>query len=301
MGHLFRAWPFLQAVALVALLAPASHRAGAETAPAWKAARAGQPDIELTLRARLALQQTESIPGTVGVSVQDGVATLWGAVPSPAAARHAREVISQLPGVAQVRDELHVEPEGQPTHDPLTGSFGPPARRAEPLVPFMPRTRGSLVGRPADGGAGPDRDALWRPPATPPVPVPNNSPQVLPGMPEQVVPFLPLRSGRPTSPGRTAGLGTEGALLLPPIRIPAPPRPQPDQPMAASPPPLAGQVMRLCQGDARYQGLYAEVRDGVVFLIGTVTTWEDVHEAAQAIGVLPGVRRVVLESVRLKP
>jgi osmotically-inducible protein OsmY len=96
-------------------------------------------DSLLTLAARTHLARDAALaPLNLGVSVRNGVATLWGAVPSSDLARQARDRLRQLRGVAEVRDELTVTtPEGE--------RVVPPSVLAQPAPPAEPRRTGPAV------------------------------------------------------------------------------------------------------------------------------------------------------------
>lgn len=94
-------WPVL------ALLALASSAATAD--------EHGTRDCLLTVRARQALAREAALaPLNLGVTVREGVATLYGSVPSPALARLARETVAAVQGVLEVRGELEIRPPDDP-------------------------------------------------------------------------------------------------------------------------------------------------------------------------------------------
>jgi BON domain-containing protein len=152
-------------LAVLALAVPlAAARAEAPRLP--PAARSRGRDLELTVHARRALQGYVSL-GQVGVFVTDGVATIWGAVPTADDGRRAVKLLEAVPGIASVRSELRLEkgkptrllalpvPEDPPTRsdaaspDPVSGSLGtltrrnpahfpPPPAPPPPAVALMP-------------------------------------------------------------------------------------------------------------------------------------------------------------------
>ncbi len=124
-------------------------------------------DIQWTVHARMALADDPILgPANLGVRVQDGVAVLWGPVPSEEARRRAVEIVKQVKGVFEVRDaDVYVAvpppeapPPATPTRtesdapDPLTGTIdaltarpagdvpSPPAVLLGPPSPLSPRT-----------------------------------------------------------------------------------------------------------------------------------------------------------------
>ncbi len=148
--------PSRRRLALLAALALALPLAGARAEPPRlpPVPRSRGRDLELTVHARQALQ-AQSVQGDVGVLITDGVATLWGAVPTVAEARRAVQAVEAVPGIAAVRSELRLEkgrpesplalpvPEDAPTRthaaspDPVSGSLGTLTRR-NPAPPPPP-------------------------------------------------------------------------------------------------------------------------------------------------------------------
>jgi hypothetical protein len=83
-------------------------------------------DMRLTVLARRAFQNDRVLgPLNLGVKVRDGVATVWGPVPSPAAARQAVARLEAINGIYEVKSEMHVR---RPTEKPLLAELGIPAR-----------------------------------------------------------------------------------------------------------------------------------------------------------------------------
>jgi osmotically-inducible protein OsmY len=64
---------------------------------------------------------------------------------------------------------------------------------------------------------------------------------------------------------------------------------------------LASAVTRLIQADVRLEGIWGEVREGVVTLGGHVARMEQVLELARQVAQIPGVKQVVVEGVRVAP
>jgi hypothetical protein len=240
-------------------------------------------NLQHTLLARHALQQDALLaPLQIGVRVENRVATLWGPVPSADLVKHAVACLRELPELRAVRSELHVElPENplaapRPTHRPAM-----PSRHADPPEPL------TQFSQPFKG-FGPFRPVLQpdpTPPETPPTPT--------------------------LKPPRSAFDESEG-IVLPMIRIPMPARAimvpeKPVLPATASAPsvdtpsraPLETMVQKLQQSDLCYLRVQATVHSGIVTLNGNAARWEDVYSLARAIARLPGVERVVLDSLRV--
>jgi hypothetical protein len=98
--------------------------------PAWSA-EAGLPppealamirDMRLTVHARRVLSEDERLrPYNLSVKVHDGVATLWGPVPSDEDGRRALRLVGEVRGVLWVRSELYVSDEIRPRPQPREG------------------------------------------------------------------------------------------------------------------------------------------------------------------------------------
>jgi osmotically-inducible protein OsmY len=119
-------------------------------------------DLELAVKARQCLADAGSdASSSVGVSVRDGVVSLWGTVASPRASRQLAELVKQVPGVQGVRNELRmVVPDDEPGKNKPAG-----VHRTRPLDPPA-----SLAAR-TDEAKRPEAQGLvWRPAAKPPNP-----------------------------------------------------------------------------------------------------------------------------------
>ena len=128
------------ALGLLALACPAS------------AAENGPRDCVLTVRVRQVLIQEPALaPLNLGVSVRQGVATLYGSVPSAALAKLAREKVARVQGVLEVRSELEV----RPSDDPLSEFLNLLPNALAPLPDFLSHERypppGWLTSRWSDG------------------------------------------------------------------------------------------------------------------------------------------------------
>jgi hypothetical protein len=83
-------------------------------------------DMDRTILARQALQEDPALaPLHLGVRVRNGVAILFGPVPSPELARRAVERLHDLPALTGVRNELFPDPRGE---DPFTAGVAPTPR-----------------------------------------------------------------------------------------------------------------------------------------------------------------------------
>ena len=103
---------------LVALLAPGAAVAAEITpdvAPTFPSSSPSTRDMQVLLRVRRALRTDDVLAShNVGVSVRDGVATLWGPLPSGDYIRRAQAAVGDVRGVRSVRSELYVAKEPLP-------------------------------------------------------------------------------------------------------------------------------------------------------------------------------------------
>jgi hypothetical protein len=60
---------------------------------------------------------------------------------------------------------------------------------------------------------------------------------------------------------------------------------------------LTQTIDTLRRADARFDRIQTEVRNGVVYLRGSISRWEDLFDLARSVSRLPGVKRVILEEV----
>jgi hypothetical protein len=251
-------------------------------------------DLELTLRARKALLQDPTLaPLSIGVTVHDRVAVLWGKVPSVELARQAQTRLRQVLGLSGVQDDLCVCPTpGASPAKPL-----PPvsarAPLADPVVPQPPRIFGALVHRPGDELIAPGRDLLWRPgegvPLGPPIvdPAPTSNPPPAVWRPRSTPLAEPVLSPTVTPPGiliMPFATGTAGPVLSTPVAIPELPSGSVREAIAA-----------LCQREARFARIAYQVRGGEVHIQSSPGHSEAVFAFAQAVSHLTGVQRVILE------
>ncbi len=112
----------IAARALLVLLALVCPPAGAQ--------EDGKRDCFITVRVRQALLKEPALaPLNLGVSVREGVATIYGSVPSAALARLAREKVTNVQGVLEVRSELEIRSPDDPLSEllqRLQGAQAPP-------------------------------------------------------------------------------------------------------------------------------------------------------------------------------
>lgn len=114
-------------------------------------------DVQTAILARQALQDDPLLaPHNLGVRVRDGVAVLWGPVPSKELAERATARLRKLPQLRGVRNELFLDPWGDlpvaittpvrpPVQPPETILTAKPAQPppAKPAPPWMPVNQGA--------------------------------------------------------------------------------------------------------------------------------------------------------------
>jgi hypothetical protein len=220
-------------------------------------------DLQLTVRVRRTLHEDDALSAlNLGVGVRDGVATLWGPVPSADLIPKAVKLVAAVPGVLGVRHELEVvvpekkidlflfDPEEpllrqSASPDPVSGSIGPLTGRDE--KPGVAHT-----------AAGP------RSPSPPAVEL---------GRP------LPLIATTTRQPA-------DAPPQEPAVAAPAPPRPED----------LTVAVRRVRGSDPRFRTLRAEVRGSTVTVSADEDRSAEAMALARLISRLPGVERVVTKS-----
>jgi hypothetical protein len=99
-------------------------------------------DIYLTLEARRLLHQDRELARfSLGVSVNQGVAVVWGRLPTETLARRALEYVRQVRGVFEVHQELQILPFEHGTEPPDIKPSDEDKPKRDPISP------GALVGR----------------------------------------------------------------------------------------------------------------------------------------------------------
>jgi hypothetical protein len=170
----------LHRLALVCLLAggPATGTVVAAEMPFLRAPSTAPADDQaadwlISLLARQTLQKDALLAKlNLGVSVRGSMVTVWGNVDSSSQSRRAEDLIRQVPGVAQVRNELR-EASKDPTLQALARTAQPP----KVLSAEAPQPSGLLTGWPTQGTApAPPIVVSLRPPLMVEPPLPENVP-----------------------------------------------------------------------------------------------------------------------------
>lgn len=239
-------------------------------------------DWQLTIYARQALTHDQVLaPLNLGVSVRKGVATLWGPVTSAATALRALDCVRRLPGLDDVRSELYIVDDNNPSLPSPAGPAVPP-----PATPPRPPAR--LVERSGTVTAAPGQTL-----SVPRVTLPVDPRRPADEQPTRVQP--PRASFTGSISFEPAVNAAQPSAISPPAAVLLPPRPLDSNTR------LYAAVERLRQSDARFRHLQSSVRGGIVTLTGATPSGEDLMEFAQAVGRLPGVERVVLGDIRTAP
>jgi hypothetical protein len=236
--------------AALAALAPADP-------PSAATSKDGYRDLQLTVHVRRALREEEGLASlNVGVRVRDGVAILWGPVPSAEAIAKALARVEKVQGIFGVRNELYV---------------AAPDRNLDPIpIPLIepdPQRSASASPDPASGSLNSLTTTVRQAPAD--ATANDGSPVTNPARagPAPVSEGLPPDHSRPArSVSRPAAAPSEG---------------------------LAMAVARVRAGEPRFRGLRIDVRGGTVVVAGSADREEDVMALARLVARLPGVERVV--------
>jgi hypothetical protein len=215
-------------------------------------------DLRITVLARRALQNDRALgPLNLGVQVRNGVAVVWGPVPSDEAARQVVAKLEALPGIDAVKVEL--------------------TRRRAPDRPLLAEL--SLPER------APTRIQVAKPDEERLKPAPREA-VVVAGEGKRLI-RRGVVSSVPEEPRR-------GAVLLAPRAVceeRARPVVEPERAPAV---PLLEAVERVRRSEARFRGISVEVRGAVVIVSRGGADDEDVTALAQALRRVRGVAAVML-------
>jgi hypothetical protein len=229
--------------------------------PPAAASRDSYRDLQLSVHSRRAICDDETLAElNIGVRVRDGVATLWGPVPSADVIPKAVKRVEGVQGVLGVRTELYVvvpekkiEPLLQDLEKPMLSESASPNPESGSISPLTGRDEKASVVYPASGPRSPFPGVELGGP----VPLPATATQ----------PPAPNRKETPAAP-------------------PAPPRKED----------LAAALLRVRGSDPRFRTLRAELRGATVIISGNDERAGDVMAMARVVSRLPGVERVVTKS-----
>jgi osmotically-inducible protein OsmY len=230
------------------------------SAPPAGGSRDEARDLQVMVHARRALREDPALANlNFGVRVRDGVATLWGPVPSADVIPKALKTLESVRGVLGVATELYVRVPEKPDDQLLIPLTPPEPTHTESASPDpesgLVKT---LTGRPAKSG---------------PVPAQVTERGTSPSGVELHAPVsVPVSDGAAPATSAVPGATRVASAL-------------PDDVTVA--------VERLRRGSPRYRKLRVEVRGSAVTVSGTAEQGDEVMALARAISVVPGVGRVL--------
>ena len=237
--------------------------AGVLTAAAPLLAAADNDAERITSRARQALDNDAQLGAlSLGVSIRNETATVWGSVPSASLGERAVLCLSRVPGVARVENQLTVE---SPT-DSLFDFLKLPARPWSPKP--IPGMRTLIRGRRRASDADIAQASAHRPGVRARVrcrcscrlPRPWRAPRRRPRSCR--APRRRLRSWHRARPRRLQSPCRHSAPVTRPMPVPL----HDTTPVKASPTTSIVRSPQLQQGNERLRGIRAEVRGGAVYL-----------------------------------
>jgi hypothetical protein len=204
-------------------------------------------------------------PLDLGVTVREGVATLWGPVPSRELGERAAALLRRLPELSAVHNELFVDPFA----DLLAHGNG----MTRPRPPHWTTSR---------------LEGVRQPP--PPPPGENTHVAAAPTLALPAPAWVPVPAPA-RAPPSAAPKGPESPVVFPGIRVPAP--------ATTSSSGIEAAVEKLRRGQERFRRVRALVQGDRVFLSGAVARWQDVYDLSQAITDIPGVAGVTIRALRV--
>ncbi len=144
-----RRWRSVVAVVAGLLLSVSAPAGAVESPPRPPPSALGLiGDLRLTVLARRALQGDPALARlNLGVRVRDGVATVWGPVPSGAVARRIAATLKSIDGIDEVRSELQVR---RPAERPLLADIGIPPRMPTRTAAKPDTASGTIRPRPRE-------------------------------------------------------------------------------------------------------------------------------------------------------
>jgi hypothetical protein len=296
-----RASTFLGAAAVLALSVTLSLPVGAADEGRWIASSEQPPDnarldLQLTLRAREAILADDSLAAhNLGVSVRGRQAILWGSAPCLEVARVAEERVRRVPGVTEVRNELHIlpRPEHQLTKD---GKFLPALRTplADLFKPTPKPAQESVVQRPKDVEMPVIPPFSWRPvehkeahsSSDPRAAANPNSTTSRPGTQNRSTPTAFVRDSAPVQPLKQGnGVQPMGRAIL-------------EQPGKSRS--VDKVIESLTAKDLRFRHIHWAFRNNSIHLQGKVERWEHVFELARSISRHTGIEEIVFKEVHVE-
>jgi hypothetical protein len=262
------------------------------TSPAGRPHTSPATDLELTLILRSTLEQDDKLADQkLTASVKDRVATLWGSVASADLSQHAVRIARQTIGVVSVINQLRIVgtaeaiPHGTQSPTPLT----------EPIVPEMPPSQKAVANRPNEQSLWNSEGRLWQPMTASGTPDSRIGSRNLERGPSQVLASEPMWQPNVTK-NQVSPNNTPASSL--PSRLP-----YSDSVVFGSclhaQEELRTRVEAVCLGDAHFMTLRAVVTGETVCFRGRARTWMYVFDLCHQVAQIPGVRRIILEEIRV--
>jgi len=218
-----------------------------------------QDDIRLSLAARTAISEDlRFFYLNLGIPVKNGVATVWGVVPSADATQQIVDRVGKVKGIKRVKNEMTVLPEDE---------WPDEWRSMQPLL----RPLGQ---KPRPG----EQIAVSLRPPTPFDATPQGTP----------APSAPPAIAAPASPMITP------VLPMSPMPVPVSPMPMSSGQLAAQEhkPDLRSAIDSLQKSDPRFDGIAVSLDGAIVYVRGQGPI---LFTLAERLSVLPGVERVVVQ------
>lgn len=218
-------------------------------------------DLMLTVLARRALLADRDLAGlNLGVRVKQREATLWGPVPSLTLMQRALAMMSTLPELVQIRNEMHIANDDERFSVPtLPGPMPLPRRPVVLSDAVTPHAAAGTTTSASPGTALPE--GAWQ----------TSRPEQDPRMPDH----------------------REFETVLPSLRLPTPPL---SEPAAAALDRTITNSANDLRRDPRFLAIEITVKDAVATLAGEPSP--ALYDLARAVSHLPGVQRVVVKERR---
>jgi len=290
----FAGW--LAVVAVLCQPAPGAWASKNDEQPSWTSPGerihvSPATDLELTLILRAALEQDDKLADQkLTASVKDRVATLWGSVASADLSQHAVRIARQTIGIVSVMNQLRIVP----TAEPIPHATQSPTPLTEPIVPEMPPSQGAVAHRPSEQFLLKGEGGLWQPLITAGTNVPIGSRTAEPSR----SPVMAPESVWQPKIAKDQVSSDQKPISLTPSRLAGSDSVVFDSCFHAQEE-LRGRVEAACLGDARFLALRAVVAGETVCFRGRAEAWMHVFELCRRVAQIPGVKRIILEEIRV--
>jgi hypothetical protein len=220
-------------------------------------------DWVLTSAAKRALQNDEQLVRlSLGVSVNNKVATIWGTLPSKEMATRADETLKKIKGVAAVINECRIVP-----------------------VDLVPQAVADAVNKARNQGDDPDTSAKQ---SFPPPLAPTSRVVAKPGY--DGLPLKPSGVPHDLVPGDSIAPSPRAAVLLSPVTNDGVDAPTAD----------LNEWERARRSEKRFKDVTLVAQNGIVKINGIVPQMKDAWDLAEKLNNLAGVKQVILGDVTEK-